>query len=544
MRRYFLSILIGTATLGFAQTEEPLSDYSMELSWGPLIEVENSRQNSLIGVTEDAYYLHSEIGKGWFSNPGMMFTKFDLNTHEMEWSVEYDEMPEYMDEELKFMDAFFHKGSIHLFFTCHHSRNDERYLLYQEIREDGSFTEIDRISTLSTDDDDEGRIRPSYFSNLNQYLIVQYPQFDDEDVNRVVNFELLDSAFISKWYREIEFPFSFENSSVKEVTLSNEGELFVLLFKTRDRDRDEPKYDDKPNAGYFLYRINPLTDEVSEFDLGLQDVWVSEIDVESNYSSNLLMIAGTYSNEEYGQVAGTFYITINKTNYEVLASQFQEFGNRTLLHFMDEDDIADGDEIEQNFLLRNIVPREDGGAVMIFEHYVRTLHQVTNARGMVISTYYTYNYGDMILQNVNPNGTVGWTEVIEKQWYQRYAAGGGFFHIVHKDRLHIVYNDHEDNPEYWAGETDRVKTVDPDDGNIVMITIDLAGNMIYEVIDKCEDEDHLLFIPTESERVRGTKGRETLWFRSRGEEYRLGRFEFIEDQPASDTTPFRVNETP
>lgn len=527
---------------GYSQEDAPLSDYSMELQWGPIVEVEDSDHNSLMAATTDAYYIKSLVGQSYFSNGNLMFSKFDINTHEMLWSVEYDDMPEYLDEEVSYFDSYYSNHSIHIFFTAYHRRNDERYLLHQEIRDNGTVSDLERVSTLSTDDDDEGSISPRYYSRLKQYLFVQYPQFEDEDDNRLVNFELTDSAFIPIWDREIEFPFSYEDSRVVNVAISNQAELFVLIKKNRDSDRDEPKIDDNPNVRYFLYRINPETDEVSEFDLGLQNVWVSNIDMETNYSSELLMIAGTYSNEEFDQAAGTFFITLDKATSEVRASEFQEFDQRTLLNFMDQDDIEDGDEVEVSFVFRDALAREDGGAVLVFEHYAKILHTVTNGRGQVVRTYYTYTYGEMILQNINPDGTVGWTEVIDKMWYDTFSMGAGYFDIVHQDRLHVVYNDHEDNVEYWSGERRRRKNVDMDDGNIVMITIDLDGNMVYEVIDRSEDDDDLKFAPRSSQYIRGTEGRETLWFRYDGDEFRVGRFQFIDDSSASSERSINTQE--
>lgn len=543
MRKLTLTAVFAASTFfGFSQTDDPLADYSMELQWGPVVEIEDSDLNTLIAATSDAYYIKSLVGQGYFSKGNMMFSKFDINTHEVQWSVEYDDLPEYLNEETVFMDSYYSNGAIHLFFTSYHSRNDERFLLHQEIRDDGTVTDLERVSTLSTDDDDEGAIYPRYYGRLKQYLFTTYPQQEDEDENRLMHFELLDSAFITKWSREIEFPFSYENTRIINVSISNQGELFVLLRRTRDRDRDEPKIDDNPNTRYYLYRINTETDEVSEFDLGLENVWVSNINMETNYSSELLIIAGTYSNEEFDQVAGTFFITLDKATSEVKTGEFQEFGNRTLLNYMDQDDIADGDEIELPFVFRDAIPREDGGAVLVFEHYAKVLHQVTNSRGQVVSTYYTWTYGSMILQNINPDGTVGWTEVVDKMWYERFNLGGGYFDIVHQDRLHIVYNDHEDNIEYWSGEEDRLRSADLDDGNIVMVTIDLEGNMVYEVIDRSEDDDDLKFAPTSSQYIRGTEGRETLWFRYDDEEFRVGRFQFIDDNPVGEDQGMNATE--
>lgn len=525
MKNFLLGAFLTVSHLSIAQAD-PLSNYSMELNWSPIMEIDEADNNILIGATDKSYFIESKVGVSFFSLGHNMYSKFDLETNELIWSIDFDDMPQHQNEDVKIEDVFIYNEGLAFNYTVYSRRLDQHYLLRQYIDKDGTLSPLMAIATVSSDDDEEGSITHVPLKNDDKHLIISEHQFEDEEENRKIEFELFDSTFNSIWHTDLELPYSIEATNVLGTTVSKQNELLILLEKKVDEERGEEEIDDNPNTRHIVYKSNPFTNEVSELNLGLDSLWITSMSMDPTSESDTLIISGMYSGQDWNRLVGTFYVTVDKNTLEIITSSVQKFDDETLLHFMDEDDIADDKEIKTPFVFRESIQKEDGGVILIFEAFRENITAMSDANTGAITYHVSYYYGYIIAQNINADGSLSWTNVIGKNFHLNSPLYGGYFSIVHQDKLHIIYNDHEDNVEYWTGERKKPKFVDIDDGNISMVTIDFAGNMSYEVLAPIEDKDDMLFVPRAAANIQNSRGQQSLWFSAHKDEFKIGKFTF------------------
>ncbi|GGH65415.1 hypothetical protein [Phaeocystidibacter marisrubri] len=517
-----LIVLLIVSTRLYSQQDDPLANYNMNLTWGPLIEMDDVSTTDIIFVDHEYIYLKAYTSPGLFSTGTLILSKFDKDSHKLYWSMEVEDHPEYLGKECHLVDIRVENGEFHLIYWNHNKRKNETYIFRSIISEDGQFGELDFITTIHTDDDDEGSYSVYRDRNSNKTLVLTTHQFEEEEDNRITNLDILDSNLNSQFHLEIEFPFSYEYSTLKDASLTKNGNIILFVSVKSDKDRGDVIIDDAPNKKWLFFQIDTKTNEIFEVDLGLSEYYVNSAELNQDNENNIFYVAGMYGVDRYDRNSGTFFISLDQDSLTVKGKTVAEFDNETRLHYMDEDDIEDGDEVRRPFKLRNTIKREDGGIVVIFEIYEVHAYTRTDGRGNT-TVYYTYDYGDLLVQNIDPNGDIAWTSVIPKRYDKTNPNFGGFQTIVFDDKLHILYLDDEDNIEYWSGEDDDIHEARITSSVIAMVTMDLQGNMTYQVIDETEDDDDLCYRPRGSCQVYKGNG-EAIWIRSSGDEFRFGNF--------------------
>ena len=112
-----------------------------------------------------------------------------------------------------------------------------------------------------------------------------------------------------------------------------------------------------------------------------------------------------------------------------------------------------------SFALDKLVLRSDGGALLIAEQFYVEEYEIRNNGAFatpgfygppVGSTYtreYIYNYNDIIIVNIRPDGEIEWATRIPKQ--QISSNDGGYYSSyavsIVRDKIYFVYNDSEEN---------------------------------------------------------------------------------------------------
>lgn len=140
-----------------------------------------------------------------------------------------------------------------------------------------------------------------------------------------------------------------------------------------------------------------------------------------------------------------------------------------------------GDVELYDYNLRDIVLKEDGGAVLVAEQFfVRIMaHTYTDANGVMhTNTYKKYFFNDIIVVNVDEQGEIMWANKIPKR--QATVDDGGYFSsytmAVVKDKLYFVFNDNPKNlsaykegkPAVFYGTKDAVA---------VLLEVSMDGNI-------------------------------------------------------------------
>ena len=126
-----------------------------------------------------------------------------------------------------------------------------------------------------------------------------------------------------------------------------------------------------------------------------------------------------------------------------------------------------------------MVPRGDGGTVLIAEqYYVRVVTSYDRATGNTTVRYY-YHYNDIVVISISPKGDIEWatkvpkrqTSVNDNGYYSSYAM------MITGGQLHFIYNDHKIN--IVERRTNRLKNFRLSDnkGIIALASVDPDGKV-------------------------------------------------------------------
>lgn len=245
-----------------------------------------------------------------------------------------------------------------------------------------------------------------------------------------------------------------------EFTLSNIG-LFDNVFTAVMRSN----YNKKNRIQKYVYsflKYNILENKLIIIDL-FDKTYKSNI---PKYSYNKLtgefLVSSFFGEYEKAGISGIEYMKICKNCDSA-------YYNRILFSEHLENELLGKNtkkENLENYHLRKIVMRNDGGIIFIGE-YFSVQREFYNDYYAINSNYvkYFYRYSDLVLFSISPEGKIDWTKVIRKEQVSMNDDGyySSFLIGATKSKMLLVYNDlSRSNWHLVSNEIDPSGEIDSD----------------------------------------------------------------------------------
>jgi hypothetical protein len=307
-------------------------------------------------------------------------------------------------------------------------------------------------------------------------------------------FQVFDDKMDLLWENEIELPYTQELFNVEGVRLDNDGNIYVYGIEFKEKRVSKRR--GEPNYKYHIISISENGTIVDDIPVQIDAAFITDMRVEINDQHEIICAGfysdlGTYSNK------GSFFLKLDQSTNEVLVQNQKEFGldliKQTMSSRQQKITKRKGDkgkEIElEEYDLDRIVLREDGGAVLVAEEFYITVSTSTTSEGRTTTTTH-YNYNDILVVSISPDGTIDWIQKIPKS--QRSSNDGGAYlsysMAVHKDKLYFMFNDDANNLYYKGqGEPEPFRL---NDGPFVMfVELDSEGNQTRESLYSFSSKD-------------------------------------------------------
>lgn len=224
-----------------------------------------------------------------------------------------------------------------------------------------------------------------------------------------------------------------------------------------------------------IYQYDPTNGfEGVTIPVDIGDKRASSIGLATDPEGNLVG-GGFYSERnpkgiiKYEGLAGSYFFRIDREASELENVRLEAFGPEFAGQILKEKKAEKGKLVPNAFVPRHIIPRTDGGVVMVAEYYTVT---VVTDRTTRRTTYY---HGPLAVVSLNPDGKIEWVKAIPKsQYYVKtqttiglgiFGVGFGFgfsywldlskdqtvYHsfmlAIKDDKLHFIYNDNPKNLE-------------------------------------------------------------------------------------------------
>lgn len=335
-------------------------------------------------------------------------------------------------------------------------------------------------------------------------LFVEGPERKKENKKFYVG--VFDTDLKKIWNREIELPILEKFVSLYSTDITDDGKVF-LAIKHYDKEvtRQTVREDGKkvPSYVYKILVYTPESKKEKEITLNLNNNFVQGTKLIYNKNGNITL-AGLYKHKHNGNLNGVFYTTIDPVTYEIKNPKMVDF-DADLVRLVDKDNFGtdkDSDPgLYPDFRIRHIMRRSNGSVDLISEYY--ELRIVTTYTKYGTRTDYLYQYGDIVNTNIDKDGKATFTRVPKNQKFTNANIFLGFYPLIYKDKLVLLFNDDKDN-------VDRDLEKKPDDvmkfkqSVFVAATIDAKGTLSRQAIFSNDDEDYIT-LPTGTARINDTK---------------------------------------
>ena len=406
-------------------------------------------------------------------------------------------------------------GEIYLF-TSQYDQSTKQKVLYVE--------KMDRSTLKPTSDP---KITASYnyrsrsedgfydyhVSRDSSKMMIYYNNpFQGSKTGEKFGISILDNQMNVVWAKQMELPFKDRLYEVERYKVDNNGKAYLLGIVYKGQVR--AKRQGRPNYEYHLLAYDE-GDEYEEYLLNLKDKFITDMQFEITRNGQIIC-AGFYSEFGTNSVRGTFYLVIDSKTKEVKKEYYQEFDPKFLDDFMSERRAEKGRELSR-YNLNQLEIRRDGGVVLIAEQFFvkqfRDLNSYNNPYGnpyyynpryfsywrYPYSRYYNpfydpevevqYNYNDIMVINIRPDGTIQWAKKIPKR--QRSKNDGGrnssYAMSVAKGKMFFVFNDNPKNLHKKSSDLKIHNFTKGKESVVVLVTVNGRGEVTKEPLFQVKD---------------------------------------------------------
>ena len=229
------------------------------------------------------------------------------------------------------------------------------------------------------------------------------------------------------------------NQDFLQAVVDNDGGVYFIFEKDNRKSKKEENI-------LKVFYFNPKSNKTKFFNISMQEHLWHDIYFDFDNKNKKLLISGFYSDETILEGHGVFFMTVSPNDPGNVTSNFEEFSKEYLALVL-------GKQVKKNVgfgdvVVQQIVPRRDGGVLMIAERYKE------EERDRISTDPYSrknddrinqtdYVFSEILLYSFHPNGELHWTEVLHKKQYSQDDSGvfSSFFLFMNRSKIRFLYND-------------------------------------------------------------------------------------------------------
>ncbi len=507
----FFVILAMWNTEIFAQRTTPHAN----VYWGEETkEPPKSRIINVLGADANGYYAVRLQGRSG-NEP---YLEYYNHKNKLKKSKEID--VRYKGQRRNFKDIIFFNGKNYLLTTFTNTQKKTKYLFIQDIDTksfDTKETNIRKIGEVPSRVLFETGSFDYRISEDSTHLMVYHNMPYKRNEAERFAFKVYDKQMKEVWSKEVALPFTDQLFEVKDFKVDDAGNAYLLgkLFDERVRERKGGK----PNYKYLVLAYLDQGTNQKQYKISFEEKFISELTFKIAKNGDLIC-AGFYSDLRTSLLKGTCFFKINAANGKLYNSGVKEFDQEFLSQFMSERKAARGKEL-YSYDMRKLILRSDGGAVLVAEQYFVRVSQNRDANGRITTRYY-YNYNDIIVININPDGSIAWANKIPKR--QVTVDDGGYFSsfamATVRDKLYFIFNDNPAN----SNELDPRRILNYNGKRSVVTLAILGAKGSYEKYSLFSNQD--ADVITRPKVCKQTSRNEMVIYGERRRNYRFGKVKF------------------
>ncbi|MEQ9261827.1 MAG: hypothetical protein RLP14_01565 [Owenweeksia sp.] len=501
MKKFICALALLSPLFTFSQAS------GIAVDWGPLTKSKDLSFYTIIGSDGTSFYtfgMDNEKAYEKIKEDTYHVKKYHNQSFKTEYDVVYDDF-EYKGEPAIYKHSWLRGNTPHLFFTVYNSDLDKKFLILSILDEKGRKKPPIEIASVKAKRRSDGAFNISTSQDSSKVLIyAEQPYLKGEPEK--LGLTVLDHEYNLLWEKMVTLPYTDRYFDISDWSVTNTGDIFIAGYATPNRRKGERRERDSPNEDYKLFQVSKDKEDILEYELGLNDKYVSSTSVLCDFDNNTMVITGFYSDKNVDRVGGTYFITINQNTLEPIIAINEPFTKEFLLNFLPERRVEKNHDL-YNYKFRDFIRRDDGGVMIVAEQYYKeVISQVSSSFNGVptgVQTADVYYYrNDIIVLNISPSGSVDWASHIPKE--QASVNDGGFFSsyllLVEKNRLNFIFNDNPKNLDRLR-EGKRLRGMgSPLRSTAIIATVDENGKVTREAFFKSKEVSATL-VPGKSHQI-------------------------------------------
>ena len=389
----------------------------------------------------------------------------------------------------------------------YNEKHEKTYLFAQEINKSNFNLGKDLIKVA--EQDDKNRDKSDVFTvatSRDSSKIVIFNRQPNENKQQEFSLAVFDSEFKELWSKEAKLPYSKKNFSIEDYQLDNQGNVYLLgIIYTEGSNRLEKRGKATYQYDIVAYRQDDVRTEAYEYKIDMQDRFISDLSFKIGDDGDLIC-AGFYSEKGAKSVKGACFFKINpkthdKTSissrpfdFQFMTTNLSERSKERAKMAMEKGDKEAEPEL-YDYSIDKLITRSDGGVIMVAEQYFideRLRYNNNFGAGNWGSPFfnpygfssiydpygrngmnnrqpdYYFNYNDIIVVNIQPDGEIAWSARIPKRQtsVNDFGTYSSYGMSIVADKLYFVYND---DPKNLDPRAKRIATETPDKYSVVTI---------------------------------------------------------------------------
>ncbi len=372
----------------------------------------------------------------------------NVSTFRTDYEFPFEERKARFDHVIKMAD-----GHLHYLYVARNYKERTQTLVHYESKISNPETRLSEPVALARE---HWRSDFSYQKSPDEKYLLIYSEASSRQVaNETISLRVFNEKMELQWEKTIELPYPADRFVSQQLQVDNHGNVYVT-GKEYSEKRESRK---KPNYKYHVIAYLNQGNEIRDYEVNLQGKFINDMQVSLTENGDIVG-AGFYSDVSGSQIKGSFFLSIDGQTKQIVKNSMLPFsfefvtegysdGKKKRAIKKKEKKARKGEEDSgpelAEFEFRELIMREDGGALVLAEQYFIRSHTRYDAQSKSYSTYFTYHYRDIIVVNINPDGTVAWNCRIPKNQNGGNSHYFSYTSMVYGDKIYLLFNDHPNN---------------------------------------------------------------------------------------------------
>lgn len=265
----------------------------------------------------------------------------------------------------------------------------------------------------------------------------------------------------------LEIPMEERNENLGDFNLDNEGDIVFSKFLRTGNDNIS-------TASFIIKKA--MEDTLIVKHLNIEKTWLDEIHIKVDNYNKRYFLSSFYYKERRGNIDGYYFYIWDKVSGQPLVETVSIFSDELRREARGD---ASAKMAFNDYFIRNIITRRDGGFIISSEAYYTT------------SRFNSWNRWDYLYGS--PYWTPGFNSYYYSPFYDRFWWGRGPSNQAvrhHADNITIMSFDNKGQPE-WNNVVGKSQ-FDDETGDLISYQVVNTGEQIHFLFNQQERRNNLL----------------------------------------------------